>query len=248
MTTLLVFSLSLFGAFAQPDNYPIKGQIDRTVQLSAGATVDVKGVEGPLTIETGDVSTAEIHWTREALTQKDYDCETIDITESTSALTITHRTDHSCHVIQARENMRLVLPRSASITADGIEGSVTIGDTEGDLSLGGVEGAVKVERLRSARLRGIEGSVTFSVDQLVRNGLVLDGIEGAVNIAVSDGVNADVKISGVEGPISIPGAVANVRSQNDDDDNDRIREARLGSGGTPISIRGIEGSVTIRRR
>jgi len=251
MTVKFALLLSLLvvaaTANAQPQrDYPMKGRIDKTVQLPADASVYVKGMEGPLTVETADVATAEIHWTREAISQSDYDCETIDISEQGSTLAITHRTDHSCQIIQARETLKLVLPRSANISADGIEGAVTIGDTYGNLSLKGIEGAVKIERLRSAKLRGIEGAVTFSVDQLGPNGIALDGIEGAVNIAVSDGVNADVRISGVEGHITLPGAVADVRQRSgDDEDNERIREARLGSGGSPISIRGIEGSVTI---
>jgi len=220
-------------------NYPVRGEINRSYQLSPNAQVDVSGIEGAVKVETTNDNRAEIHFVRHARTQGDYDCETIVVQNSPTSLTVEHTTNGSCRVIQAYEELTLVVPQSANLSFGRIEGDFTIGKTEGYLQLSNIEGGVRAGEVQAAEIAAIEGGVTLNIARLGSQGITVRNVEGAVELRVAENVNANLRVHrSVNVVIDLPNAPASKAG--------REYWLQLGSGGADIVISGIEGSVKIR--
>lgn len=220
--------------------YPVRGEINQSYQLSPDANVEVRGIEGAVKVETTNDNRAEIHFVRHARTQRDYDCETIVVQDSPTSLTVHHQTNPSCRVIQAYEELTLVVPRSANLTFVQIEGDFTIGNTQGYLQLSNIEGSVRAGEVQAAKIASIEGGVTLQITQVNSPGITVRGIEGDVEVRVAESVNANLRVQRAENvEIDLPNAASSRTSG-------RGYSLQLGTGGADISISGIEGSVKIR--
>ncbi len=225
-------------------DYPARGEIRQTYQLASGATIEVTGIEGSVDVETTNGGTAEIHFVRQARTQTDYDCETIVVQHSPTSLVVQHqtKTGQQCQTIQAREQMKLVVPRSANLNFNNIEGAVSIGATDGLLRLHEIEGSVRVEQAQAAEINSVEGDLALSVEQIGSQGISIHNIEGAVELGVAKDLNADLRVIDQAGHIQID--IPNVQTSESGRKDYRLR---LGTGGAGISISRIEGGVKIRR-
>jgi len=232
--------------------YPVRGEINRSFQLSANAQIDVKSIEGSVKVETTDSNRAEMHYVRHALTQADFDCESIVVQDEPSRLSIEHRTNRSCRVIQAYEELTLTVPQSANLTLRGIEGDFIVGKTDGYLHLNGIEGSVQVGEVQAGEIRGIEGNITLSVARLDSQGITLRSIEGNVELRVADTLNANLRVRGADRVdvdlLNAPNKrIATNSFQSEDEDRSRRgTELQLGAGGPDIVISGIEGRVRVR--
>lgn len=222
-------------------DYPVRAEINESYQLSPNANVEVRGIEGAVKVETTNDNRAEIHFVRHARTQRDYDCETIVVQHSPTSLTVHHQTNPSCRVIQAYEELTLIVPRSANLSFGQIEGSFTIGETEGYLRLNNIEGSVRAGEVQAAEIASIEGAVTLNIARLDSQGIAVRNVEGSVELRVAENVNANLRVQRVSENVQIdlPNAPASGSSR-------RGYSFQLGTGGADILISGIEGSVRIR--
>ena len=244
--------LTVAAAPQTKQQYPVRGEINRSFQLSPNAQIDVSNIEGSVKVETTNDNRAEIHFVRHARTQRDYDCETILIQDSPNSLTIEHQTDRSCRIIQAYEELTLIVSQSANLSFKGIEGSFAVGKTDGYLELKGIEGSVRADEVRAAEIHGIEGAVTLSVARLDSQGITVRSIEGPVELRVANDINANLRVRAAESvDIDLPNVLnkrVNTNSFRSDDENNSRRgtELQLGAGGAKILISAIEGRVRIR--
>jgi hypothetical protein len=237
--------------------YPVRGEINKSYQLAPNAHIDVSAIEGAVKVETTNDNRAEIHFVRHARTQRDYDCETIVVQDSPTSLTIEHQTDAACRLILAYEELTLVVPQSAELSFSRIEGDFTIGKTDGYLQLNNIEGSVRAEEVQAAYIESIEGAVTLGVTRLDSKGITVRNVEGAVELRVANTVNGNLRVRGAENvAIDLPNAPAiksgirNSYQPEDEDDSSRSRSRnyslQLGTGGADIVISGIEGRVRVR--
>jgi len=244
----------VFAASTQTkQEYPVRGEINKSYQLAPNAQIDVRGIEGGVKVETTNGNRAEIHFVRHARTQRDYDCETIVVQDGPSSLTIEHQTNASCRVILAYEELTLVVPQSANLSFGRIEGDFTIGKTEGYLQLSNIEGGVRAGEVQAAHIESIEGGVTLGVARLDLQGITVRNIEGAVELRVADNINAYLRVRRAENiDIDLPGApnkrIRTNSFQSEEEDRSRREgtELQLGAGGATILISGVEGSVRVR--
>jgi hypothetical protein len=259
---VLVMSLSVIGyaverhasVFSSPvisgslmnddQDYPVRGEIRETYQLSPNANIEVTGIGGSVEVETTDDNTAKIHFVRYGRTQADYDCETIVIQHSPSKLVVQHqtKTEKQCRVIQAREEMKLVVPRSANLSFSKIEGNFTTGKTDGFLQLKNIEGFVRAADVQAAEIASVERSVSLNITGLNSQGISVRGVEGTVELGLADNLDANLRVAGV---------IENVEINHPNIQTSEFRRTgfrlQLGKGGTGILISGIEGSMRIRR-
>ncbi len=229
----------------ETQDYSVRGEIRETFQLSPNATIEVTGIEGSVEVETTDDITAKIRFVRYARTQADYDCGTIVIQHSPTKLVVQHqtKTEKQCRVIQqAREEMKLVVPRSANLSFTSIEGNFTTGKTDGFLQLKNIEGFVQAAEVQAAEISSIERDVSLNITGLNPQGISVRSVEGTVELGLADNLDADLRVAGVSENVEID-------SPNTQTSEFRRRgfKLQLGKGGTEISISGIEGSVRIRR-
>ncbi len=230
------------GAIVQnKDDYTIRKETRQTFQISPNALIDVSGIEGGVEVETNGGSAVEMSFVREAKTQADYDCETINIQQSPDSLVIRHQTkkEKQCQIINAREHLKLSVPRSANLKFNHIEGSFSVGATDGFLRLGWIEGAVRIERAQAAEISWIEGGLSLNVAEINSPGIKINYIEGGVELGVKKNLNANLEINSSKVQIDIP----SIQSSSSGRKNHQFQ---LGTGGESISISNIENGVKVR--
>jgi hypothetical protein len=230
------------------DDYPERDEINQTYQLAAGAKVDVSGINGTVEIETASGNTAEVHIVRSARTQEALQYRKVIIQQSATSLVIKGEEekdrDRNGRDRDVRQRVFLKLPRQIALNTSGINGRVTVGEIDGAVTVSGVNGRVDVaQALGYSRLSGINGRVSVKIAKLGDRGADIDGINGPVEIRFTDEVNADLQVSGINGQVNTD--LPNVTLQGKMERNNF--RAKIGSGGSPIQVSGINGKVTLTR-
>lgn len=220
-------------------------EINRTFQLAPGAQVEIKGINGPVEIQTADGDIAEVHITRSADDRDALEREKIVVEQSATSLSVYgkkgdgHWWNFFGNKGQVRQQVTLKLPRRIELTAKGINGSVKVGEVDGAVRLSGINGRVELAKSSGyTEASGINGGVSLGVSQLVEQGLTVKGINGGVEIRLPEGLNADVNVRGLNGSVSL-----NVPNVSEQEKTRSSLRARIGTGGAPISVSGINGGV-----
>jgi hypothetical protein len=215
----------------------------RSFVLSPGARVEVSGTAGGVTVETTTGNSVEVHIIRKAATRRDLDCSRVEVEGSAQRVRIEHRTNsrgRDCNIIRARQEVRLQLPRWASVEVTGVAGSVNIPRMEGEIRLRGVAGRSRIGGARIADISGTAGAVTLTVTSTTAR-TTISGTAGPVDIEFERGSNADVRVSGTLG--SVRSMSPDIRLMG----RDGFYRARIGRGGTDVSVSGTVGAVRLRR-
>jgi hypothetical protein len=93
----------------------------------------------------------------------------------------------------------------------------------------------------NSEISGVNGSVSLGITDLSDRGLRVSGVNGGVELRLASGLNADLDGRGVHGKIR-----SDAPNVNFDDDQHRSRfNARIGTGGAPITLSGINGGVKL---
>jgi hypothetical protein len=224
-------------------------EIRKSYQLSAGATVEVRGINGPVTIETADTNTAEVYILRTAQTQADLENSRITITDSATSLLIEGEQNAGGfwrHIWrnEVKQQVTLKVPRQIALTVKGVNGAVNTGEVTGAVQISGINGKVlTAQTVGYSEISGVNGSVTIALRQLGEKGIRINGINGAVELRFADKLNADLDVHGINGRVKtdLPDVV--VQGERDRSNY----SARIGTGGAPISMSGINGSVRLTR-
>jgi hypothetical protein len=224
-------------------------EIRQSYQLSAGAEVEVRGINGPVTIETADTNTAEVYILRTAQSQSDLDNSKITITSTPMSLRIEgeqksggfwRRIWHG----DVKHQVTLKVPRQIALTIKGINGSVRTGEVTGAVEIGGINGRVETaQTVGYSEINGVNGSVTVALRQLGEKGIRIKGVNGAVELRFAAKLNADLEVHGINGRVKAE--MPDVVVQGEPDRSNY--SARIGTGGAPININGINGSVRLTR-
>ncbi|MDQ1590297.1 MAG: hypothetical protein QOG71_924 [Pyrinomonadaceae bacterium] len=227
-----------------------KDEVNQTYQLTPGATVRVSGINGAVEVETTSGSTAEVHIVRSARSRADLEHRKIIIEHTGASLVVRGENDQERRVArgeypQVRQRVTLRLPRQIDFTASGINGKTTVGEVDGPVKLSGINGRVEVaQAVGYSELSGINGAVIVTISQLGERGIRVSGINGAVELRFSDALNADLKVTGING--SVNADMPNVVVQGTVSRNNF--NARIGSGGAPINVSGVNGRVRLAPR
>jgi hypothetical protein len=224
-------------------------EIRQTYQLSAGANVEVRGINGQVTIETSDTTTAEVYILRTASNEADLETRKVTITATPTSLVIQGENDRGgfwqrlWHG-EVKQQVTLKLPRSIALTVKGVNGPVKAGEVTGALSVSGINGKVEMAQTNGySEISGVNGSVIISVKQLGEKGIRIKGINGAVELRFTDKVNADFEARGINGRVKADLPDVEVQGEAE-----RSKfNARIGTGGVPINVSGVNGSVRLVR-
>jgi len=233
-------SVNAQGSARGQRDLPFKEEIRRSFQLGAGARVSVESISGPVDVETTGGNTAEVYIVRSGQTQRDLDCYRTVVEQTAGGLSIRH--DQECRNIRSHQRVHLSLPRDVNLRIESVSGDVHIGAIEGSTHLNSISGGVWLAQTGGdTRINSISGEVNLNVTRL-GSGLKLDSISGKIVLGLADGLSADVRAESISGRISseIPGVT--VEKVGDSD-----YRAQVGSGGAPVSINSVSGSITLRR-
>jgi hypothetical protein len=240
--TVLIATPAISGSQTNnSDAMAVREVIDRTVELSPGAEVSLESIAGPVRIETGGGSTAQIHIDRGAATARELACYRTQIDASADRLKIYHVQDKSraCNSINSRQEVRLVLPRSVRVSMSSVAGDVDIAPIDGRLELSSIAGQVRAHGIRQADLSSIAGGLQLDLGQLDTRGIQVSSIVGPTRISFAPGANADVRVDSVIGNVTSGSSAIPISYRSG------TAVARVGAGGTPVTISSVVGNVQL---
>jgi hypothetical protein len=230
------------------NDLPEKDEIHQTYQLSGGARVEVKGINGGVTIETAPGSAAEVHIVRSARTKEDLNYGKIIIEHTGSSLIVRgenkQERGEGHRGRDIRQRVMLKLPRQIDLAVSGINGKVGIGEVDGPVNVSGINGKVDVAQASNASdISGINGRVTITMLRMSDRGMNVSGINGAVELRFNEDINADLDVSGVNGSVDSSDFPMTILGKMER----HSFKAKIGAGGARINVSGVNGRVKIMR-
>lgn len=231
--------------FQLSKNARVTGQDEhQTYQLAAGAHVEVSNISGPVSVETTDGSSAEVHIYRTAKNSDDLAYRKVFVEQTSSGLTIRQKTGSSePSNIDLLNRVVLKLPRQVSVSGKNISADFNISGVGGAVDLNAISGSVKAMHLNGAlTVSGVSGNVRVAVARINDAGLRVNGVSGNVYLGLASDLNAELRVGNTTAGVSnkIQGlALVSVGPSN--------YSARLGSGGPRIEVSGVTGSIVLQR-
>lgn len=125
-----------------------------------------------------------------------------------------------------------------------ISGDVQIGNVGGDVRVNSVSGTVRVDEVNGSLIvSSVSGGVKATLASLSTQGIRVNSVTGSVEIGFKSDVNADFSAESISGHVDLN--VPNVIRDNEVKPPN-VR-ARIGAGGTPITIVSVSGNVRLTR-
>lgn len=232
---------------------PERDEIRQSYRLAAGARVDVSGINGSVEVETiNDADAAEVHIVRSARNPADLVHNKVVIEHTPSSLVVRGEEGNKNSWRDGggvRQRVMLRLPGRVELSAKNVNGPVEIGEVDGSVRVSSVNGGVEVEpATETSEVSGVNGGVTIAFPEKLSNeGMRLNGINGRVELRFPRTLNANLDVSGINGGIRVEAAnVTPIRAAGEADRSSF--DGRVGSGGPPIHISGINGAVRFVER
>jgi hypothetical protein len=227
-------------------------EIRRSYTLKPGADVIVSGINGRVEVETAETDHAEVLIVRSAKKHEDLQYRKIKIVHDPSELRIGLEGDRRSlfssfgSIPEGRQRVTLKLPRKVAFITNNVNGDVAVGEIEGGVDVRGVNGKVNVEQVSGgASFRHVNGKIDATIVKLsMGGGIDLNGVNGNTTLRFVGEVNADVDARAHNGRVESD--LPNLQESKDEKRYGRY-SARIGTGGPQISIRGVNGNVSLTK-
>ena len=227
-----------------------RDETHETFEIGPGARVEVRGINGNVSVETTAATTAEVHVVRTADNGSALGGRRISVEQTSTGLVVRGESRGGGwwrRVFggggQAREEVTLRVPRRVNLETRGINGRVVVGEIDGSVEVGGVNGSVELGQASvRAELNGVNGQVTLTLDRAGERGIGMSGINGDVEFRLRESINADIEINGQNGGVTLN--APNVTRQ--ERPNRSRMSARLGTGGTGVRLSGVNGNISFQ--
>ena len=231
---------------AQDSDWPEKDEFQQSYTLAPGSQVEIKAINGSVTIETTSGSTAEVHVIRSARKREDLEYRKVVVEQAGGRFTVRgeNGSEGRRHA-DVRQQVMLKLPRKVDLEVHGINGSVKAAEIEGRGSVSGVNGKVELTQVGGInKISGINGSVSVSVARLDQEGMKISGVNGRVDVQFAENLNAEIHASGINGKVETDLPATSLLSEWSRSNF----KAKVGSGGPIISVSGVNGKVALKKR
>jgi hypothetical protein len=243
-------SLSRAVGAADDGQAEARDEIRKSFELQPGARLEVQGINGKVEIQTSDTKTADVYVLRTAKNRDALSRREVTVEQTATGLLIKGKSaGHPGfweHLFGKNPEEQVIIkaPRQIALALKGINGRVTSGDIEGTLEAKGINGHVEIgQATESAEISGINGNISVALNKLGDRGARLSGINGGIELKFGSDVNADLTAKGMNGNVrsDIPDVTVNKGQYGSN------YTARIGTGGAPITISGINGNVRLTR-
>lgn len=239
------------GASSEDSQGEVRDEIRRSFELQPGARVEVQGINGSVDLQTSDSKTAEVYVLRTGKSRDALDRREVTVEQTANGILIKgkearHRGfwEHLFGGRTPNEQVTIKAPRQIAFALKGVNGRVTSGDIDGPLEVKGVNGKIELGQTSgSAEISGVNGRISVGLKSLDDRGARFSGVNGGIELRLGDGLNADLTARGMNG--NVRSEIAGVTV--DKEEYGRNYSARIGTGGAPITISGINGNVRLTR-
>jgi hypothetical protein len=132
----------------------------------------------------------------------------------------------------------------AKLEVNSVSGSVEIGNVGADVRVSSVSGNVGLGEVNgTVQVSSVSGSVKTTLVSLSPEGIRINSVSGSVEIAFKSDVNAEFNAQGISGQVYLD--VPNVIRESEEK-SPNVR-ARIGAGGTTITVTSVSGNVRLTR-
>lgn len=239
------------GAASEDSQGEARDEIRKSFELQPGARVEVQGINGSVDLQTSDSKTAEVYVLRTAKNRDALDRREVTVEQTANGILIKGREARHkgfwAHLFGGRnpnEQVTIKAPRQIAFALKGVNGRVTSGDIDGPVEVKGVNGKIELGQTSgSAEISGVNGRISLGLKSLDDRGARFSGVNGGIELRLSNGLNADLTARGMNGNVRSEIAEVTV----DKEEYGRNFSARIGTGGAPITISGINGNVRLTR-
>jgi len=209
--------------------------------------VDVSSINGSVKVETSDSHTAEVYVERLASSQESLTRRKVTIEADSNNLRIRGEKGDVGFIerffgTSPSERVTLKLPRQIALHTKGVNGSVSVGEIDGSVDIRAVNGRVQIAGAKAAEFNGVNGNISIGLKKLNNEGLTLGGINGNIELQLAQDLNADFDAHGING--SVASDLSNVTIDKSKRGN---YSGKIGSGGSLISVKGINGNIRLTR-
>ena len=228
-----------------------RDEIRKSFQLQPGARVEVRDINGSVEVQTSDTKTAEVYVLRTGNSPEALNRREIIVEQVTNGLVVRSQQSRRLgfweHLFghSPKEQVTIKAPRQIALLLTGVNGRVSSSDIEGALELRGINGKVDLgQATTSIQISGVNGNVAVGVKQLGDGGARVSGVNGNIELRLSKDLNADLTARGMNGNLRSDIPEVNVERE----EHGSRYAARIGKGGAPITISGINGNVRLMRQ
>jgi DUF4097 and DUF4098 domain-containing protein YvlB len=220
----------------------------QSFRLDAGARVEVRDINGSVEIKTAETEMADVRVVRTANSTDDLESGKVFVEQTSSGLVVRGENNGGHGFFHwlwsggghVRQQVVMTVPRRVELLAKGVNGPVSVGEVDGSVEVEGVNGRVEVaQSFGHSEIRGVNGNVRFGVSQLGAQGMDIKGVNGNIEIRLKQNLDADIEVKGNNGNLTLN--LPNVTMQ-ERESHSNVR-ARLGAGGAPIDIKGVNGNI-----
>jgi hypothetical protein len=219
----------------------------KSFELQPGARVQVQGINGKVEIQTSDTKTAEVVVRRTGDSPASLRRRELIIEQTAEGLLVRSKQNHlgiweRLFGHDPNEEVTIKAPRQIALMVKGVNGRITTGDIDGPMEVKGVNGRIELGQTSgSVEISGVNGRITVGLTTLNDRGMRLSGVNGGIELRLTNGLNADLTAKGMNGSVrsEIPEVTV------DKDEYGRGYSARIGTGGAPITLSGINGNVRL---
>jgi hypothetical protein len=219
----------------------------KSFELQPGARVQVQGINGKVEIQTSETKTAEVVVRRTGDSPASLRRRELIIEQTAEGLLVRSKQNHTgiwerLFGHDPNEEVTIKAPRQIALMIKGVNGGITTGDIDGPMEVKGVNGRIELGQTSgSVEISGVNGRITVGLTTLNDRGMRLSGVNGGIELRLTNGLNADLTAKGMNGSVrsEIPEVTV------DKDEYGRGYSARIGTGGAPITLSGINGNVRL---
>jgi DUF4097 and DUF4098 domain-containing protein YvlB len=142
-------------------------------------------------------------------------------------------------------SLEMMLPPGVQVDASTVNGRVTVTEAAGDVKASTVNGEIRASTMGGAlSLKTVNGSIRARAASLAKDAPIdLETVNGSVRAELPSPLDADVQLSTVNGRITtdFPVALSGRASS-------RELQGTVGSGGRPVRLRTVNGSVELKTK
>jgi HEAT repeats len=220
-------------------------ELRQTYQLSNGARVELSNINGSIDVETTEGNTAELRITSYSYSPNP---RKLNVEQTPAGLSVRGEARKgnadSTNFDNTSYRVWLKLPRRVALVVNGVSDNVRVGEIDGSIRVSNVSGNVGVAQAAgAAEVSQVSGSVTLNLARLGAGGVRVGNVSGKVSVRFMDDVNANLQTSGIRGKVYVE--LPNVAVEGEMNRADF--RAKVGTGGAPINISEVSGSVRLAR-
>ncbi len=224
-------------------------------RVSAGQTLEIKGVNGWIEARAADGDGARVRAEKQAR-RSDPSEVRIEVVEHDDGVTICAvyphpRRENRCEPgsrggssvedNDVRVNFTVRVPAGVRFLGKTVNGDVEVRDLEGDVEARTVNGDVEISTTGVARASTVNGSIRAAMGAAPREPIEFNTVNGGITLDVPSEIDADVDARWVNGgletdmPLTVVGRLSRQRARG-----------RLGAGGPLMELTTVNGSIRIR--